>query len=390
MPAGLPGAPPMGKPPAPAQPSWGGAPGPAAALCRDSGIQPRQLGGERLRCQEGRLGQGMAFHTVPRAVGRTEGLRGTKESQVSSQVPLLASVPLRRPCFSWQPRPGTGVGMAARAGPAPGRQRGPARPSAAREQQDAAPGSCSHPAEHNLGAPRGEGAWPSLPALPLTPCLLLAPAADPRQLQSACRVNVRPHVTLLAGRQGRGCWDSGRGRLPPWVQASQFRSPPGQAGERGPWYCPRHAALRPGRNPSGSHAAGGSSARGAQADAGRGSTLLQAGPRHRGPGAGGAEPHRMGRTWAPKSRPWGAAGCWGQGGCAGTAPAAWPPARGQREGAYRQAGQGPLQRGAGGTQGLGRGTACHSIAEGGGRQRCRDTFQPRLLLCLRPKACPRW
>ncbi|KAM9625809.1 cadherin-1-like isoform 1-T1 [Morphnus guianensis] len=169
VPAGLPGAPPSGKPPAPARPSRGGAPGPAAAPSRDSGgVQPRQLRGERLPCREGQPGQGMAFCTVSPAAGPR--LSGTEESQVSSRPPVLAIVPLRHPRFSRQPRPGTGAGMAARAGPAPGRQPGPAQPTAAPEQQDATPGSCSHPAKHNLGAPGGEGA--------LDPAL----AARPRQL----------------------------------------------------------------------------------------------------------------------------------------------------------------------------------------------------------------
>ena len=73
---------------------------------------------------------------------------------------------------------------------------------------DAAPRLCSHPAKHNMGGPRGEGARQPPPALPLTPVL----AACPGQLWSACRVKVCLHVTLRAGTAtglglpGRGCF----------------------------------------------------------------------------------------------------------------------------------------------------------------------------------------
>lgn len=142
----------------------------------DSGIQPRQLGGERPWCQEGQPGQGLVFCMVSPAAGSW--LSGMEESQVSSRVPLLTVVPLRLPCFSWQPRPGAGAGMAARAGPAPGRQPGPARLAAAPEQRDAALGSCSHPAKHNPGIPEGEGAWLPSPVLPVPLCLLPTPGSS--------------------------------------------------------------------------------------------------------------------------------------------------------------------------------------------------------------------
>lgn len=215
MPAGLPGAPPSGKPPAPARPSQGGAPGPAVAPCQDSsGVQPRRLCGQKLWYQEGQRGQGMAFCMVSPAAGPR--LSRTEETQVSSRPPVLTVAPLRRPHFSWQPRPGTGAGMAARAGPAPGRQPSPAQLTAALELRDTTPGSCSHPAKHNLGAPGGEGA--------LDPAL----TACPRQLWSACRVNVRPHVTLKAtgtGLPGLSCF-----LLGPWPTIAAAPWPTGMGG----------------------------------------------------------------------------------------------------------------------------------------------------------------
>lgn len=210
MPAGLPGAPPSGKPPVPARPSRGGASGPAVAPCQDSGsVQPHQLRGQRLWYREGQPGQGMAFCMVSLATGPR--LSGTEESQVSSRPPVLTVAPLQ-----WQLRPGTGAGMAARAGPAPGRQPSPAQLTAAPEQRDTTPGSCSHPAKHNLAAPGGEGA--------LDPVL----AAHPRQLRSACRVNVRPHVTLKAtgtGLPGLSCF-----LLGPWPTTAAAPWPTGMGG----------------------------------------------------------------------------------------------------------------------------------------------------------------
>ncbi|XP_027540694.1 uncharacterized protein LOC113968374 [Neopelma chrysocephalum] len=79
---GLLGTAPSGKLPVPAQPSQGGAPSSVGALCQDSGIQPRQLCGERLWRQEGRPGPGMAFCAVSPATGPW--LSGTEDSQADS------------------------------------------------------------------------------------------------------------------------------------------------------------------------------------------------------------------------------------------------------------------------------------------------------------------
>lgn len=110
VPAGLLGAAPSGKPPVPARPSRGGAPGSAGAPCQDSGIQPHQLHRERPWRQEGRLG--MAFCAGSPATGP----RGTEDSQVSSPRCLCGT----------STSAGADVRPAVGTGPAPGRLPGPA------------------------------------------------------------------------------------------------------------------------------------------------------------------------------------------------------------------------------------------------------------------------